>query len=392
MPPSSTFRSPYEDYSSAASYSPPQSKPFQNTSDAYDPYQPAAYDPGAPALRSSHQTMSYTPPETSYRAPPRPGDFQDLPLLTPATTLTLGDYTTSVYSLPQSHLPITKYATINAGDAIDLHRAICQSGMTNAVWYAEGQTRGGEGWGSAIEWVLETGMSGTKMRVCAGQTDSLGTELAAINKAVEGFRDHLNQSIKTQKPMSHEFVLFTSSAAALVSIDTSSRPESLQFCRLWREICTDFLKAHLTLVHLPKGSEVEGFVLSEKIANVAASNSYAKRKKDRTLDDFYNRAGGGEPAPGGSTEAGPWQRGDADPSRRKSPFDRPKPLPTMSPQAHSPTPPPAHRTSVSRAISPPPLPRSTRDVPQRSPGEAPPQPEGGEDDIQPRKDELLITK
>ncbi|BEJ01757.1 hypothetical protein CcaverHIS631_0604390 [Cutaneotrichosporon cavernicola] len=405
MPPTNTFRSPYEDYNSGASYSPPQSKPYINT-DAYDPYQPAAYDPGTPALRSTQQTMSYTPPAQLYQASARAGDLPDLHLLTPPTTLTIGDYTTSVYSLPASHLPITKYAAVNAGDAVDLHRAICQSGMAQAIWYADGQTRGGEGWGAAVEWVLGTGMSRSKMRTCAGHTDSLGTELSAINKATEGFRDNLNQSIKSQKPISHEFVLFTSSAAALVSLDTSSRPESLHFCHMWRGICTDFLKAHLTIVHLPKGSDVEGYVLAEKIANVAASNSYTKRKKDRTLDEFYNRPGGGEPAPAGSTEAGAWQRGDADPSRRKSPFERPKRLPSISPERNSPTPPPASvpRMSSSRTNSPPPR-SNSRDGPShhrsisgdaslhRSPAEAPlpNQPGGGEEDIQPRDDGLVVT-
>ncbi|BEI86204.1 hypothetical protein CcaverHIS002_0604910 [Cutaneotrichosporon cavernicola] len=380
-------------------------KPYINT-DAYDPYQPAAYDPGTPALRSTQQTMSYTPPAQLYQASARAGDLPDLHLLTPPTTLTIGDYTTSVYSLPASHLPITKYAAVNAGDAVDLHRAICQSGMAQAIWYADGQTRGGEGWGAAVEWVLGTGMSRSKMRTCAGHTDSLGTELSAINKATEGFRDNLNQSIKSQKPISHEFVLFTSSAAALVSLDTSSRPESLHFCHMWRGICTDFLKAHLTIVHLPKGSDVEGYVLAEKIANVAASNSYTKRKKDRTLDEFYNRPGGGEPAPAGSTEAGAWQRGDADPSRRKSPFERPKRLPSISPERNSPTPPPASvpRMSSSRTNSPPPR-SNSRDGPShhrsisgdaslhRSPAEAPlpNQPGGGEEDIQPRDDGLVVT-
>ncbi|GMK57302.1 hypothetical protein CspeluHIS016_0401360 [Cutaneotrichosporon spelunceum] len=404
MPPTNTFRSPYEEYNSAAAYPPPQSKLYNN-SDAYDPYQPAAYDPGTPALRSTQQTMSYTPPGPSYPTSTRPGELLDLHLLTPPTTLTIGDYTATVHSLPQSHLPITKYVSVNAADAVDLHRAICQSGMAQAIWYADGQCRAGEGWGAAVEWVLETGMSRSKMRTCAGQTDSLGTELAAINKATEGFRDHLNQSIKSQMPMSHEFVLFTSSAAAVVSIDTSSRPESLHFCSLWREICTDFLKAHLTIVHLPKGSDVEGYVLAEKIANVAASNSYTKRKKDRALDEFYNRPGGGEAAPGGSTEAGPWQRGDADPSRRKSPFERPRPLPTMSPERNSPTPPPPHAgMSSSRTISPPSHSNSRNEAsnrrsisldapPRRSPAEEPfsNQSGAGEEDIQPRDDGLVVT-
>ena len=35
--------------------------------------------------------------------------------------------------------------------------------------------------------------------------------------------------------------------------------------------------------------------------------------------------------PSGSAEAGPWQRGDADPSRRKEPFNRPVPVPISPP-------------------------------------------------------------
>lgn len=341
---------------------------------------------------SPYQTQhnSHTPPTNPpHRMQHRPGQPQhDLPLLTAPTITSIGNYNATVYTLPQSHLPITKYVPVSPGDAIDIHRAICQTGKTQAVWYAEADTRAGEGWGSAIEWVLETGMSGAKLRICVPDTDALGTELAAINKAVEGFREQLHQSVRNQKPMSHEFVLFTSSAAALVSIDTSSRPESLQFCRMWREICMDYLQAHLTLVHLPKGSEVEGFTLAERIANVAAQNSYQKRRKERLLDEVYARQGGGDSFPRGSTEAGAWQRGDADPSRRKSPFERPKPLPPVEPLPLPPLP----RPPVLPPFPPPAFHTVKQEVPRSPPPrvQAPEEPE--DEEIKPRGDALCVTK
>lgn len=327
---------------------------------------PMSAGPRSAMFSSSHSTS--IPPRRS-------GDAPELPLLTSPTTATIGSYTTTVYSLPPSHLPITKYVSVNPGDAIDIHRALCQSGKATSVWYAEGSNRAGEGWGAAVEWVLESGMSGAKLRTCVGMTDSLGTELGAIIKAVEGFSDQLQQSIRTKKPMSHEFVLFCSSTAAIVSIDTSSRPESIQFNHMWREICTEFLQAHLTLVHVPNGSQVDGFILAQKIANVASTNSYTKRRKERTIDDIYNRPGGGDPAPGGSTEAGPWQRGDADPSCRKSPFDRPVPLPVPVPREDSPLPAPIPIPAAPAAILAP---------------SAVPEPE--EEPLQPRAGALCVTQ
>lgn len=392
----SQFRSPYDEYSPSTS-APLSGRSYDDNrrsfdQDVYDPYQPSAYDPGAPQIRTP---ASYQQPSQSgsgaltHRLPPRPGgERTELSLLTAPTVTSIGLNNFTVYTLPQSHLPITKYVTVNPGDAIDVHRALCQTGKAQSVWYAEANTRAGEGWGSAVEWVLETGMSGAKLRSCVPDTDSLGAELAAINKAVEGFRDQLYHSVRNQKPMSHEFVLFTSSAAALVSIDTSSHPESIQFCQTWREICTDYLQAHLTLVHLPKGSDVEGFSLAERIANVAAQNSYQKRRKERMLDEMYTRQGGGDPFPSGSTEGGAWQRGDADPSRRKSPFQRPKPLPQPEPikllPVMPPFPPPPR--SLARTEEPP---RAPPQVVQDSPRAADePEDEG----IKPRADALCVTK
>lgn len=152
-------------------------------------------------------------------------------------------------------------------------------------------------------------------------------ELGGLYKAAEGFKELLQQSIKDATPMSHELTVFCDSQAAIIALDTSSRPEALKFDYLWREICSEFLHAHMTLVWIPKDGNIEGQVLADRIATVAASNSYLKRRKERTLPDLYSRPGSGEPAPSASSEPGPWQRGDADPSRHKLHFERPKPRP-----------------------------------------------------------------
>lgn len=239
--------------------------------------------------------------------------------------MNISGYTTAVHTLPPSHLPISKYVSINREDAIDLHRQMC-SRATN-VWYADGSSRAGEGWSAAVEWILDPGRSGSKMRGCVGDGDALDAEIGGICKAVEGFQELLQQSIKNATPTSHELTVFCDSQAAIVSIDTSSHAESLRFDKMWRSICTDYLHAKMSLIWIPKNSNIEGHVLADKIAVVGASNSYLKKKKDGSLPDIFRRPGGGEPAPAGSTEAGPWQRGDADPSRRKTPFERPAPLP-----------------------------------------------------------------
>ena len=251
--------------------------------------------------------------------------MQKFPLLTPHAVVDISGQGAVVHALAPSHLPITKYIATGRDDAIGLHQRVCNTAAT--VWYADGSSRAGEGWAAAVEWILDPGRSGSKMRGCVGEGDALDAELGGICKAVEGFYELLQQSIKKAEPMAHELVVFCDSQAAIVSIDTASRPESLRFDKLWRSICSDFLQAHLTLVWMPHDGNIEGSVLANKIAVVGASNSYLKRKKDNVLPDIYRRPGGGEMAPGGSTEAGPWQRGDGDPSRRKSPFERPKPLP-----------------------------------------------------------------
>jgi len=348
-PPPSTYR-PYDAYSTEPPRPPyPYDQPRHSFEDNYDPYQPAAtaYDPGTPVMRLPPATYApvprtepapvapprlpirQSPPRSSGPPPPRyaarAGEEQELSLLTSPTTINISGLTTVVHSLPTSHFPLVKYISVNREDAIDLHRQIC-TGEATTVWYADGSSRAGEGWSAAVEWILDPGRSGSKMRGCVGDGDALDAELGGICKAVEGFQELLQQSIKNAAPMSHDLTVFCDSQAAIVSIDTSSRPESLRFDKLWRAICTDYLHAQMTLIWIPKNSDIEGHVLADKIAVVGASNSYLKKKKEGSLPDIYRRPGGGEPAPAGSTEAGPWQRGDADPSRRKTPFERPEPL------------------------------------------------------------------
>jgi hypothetical protein len=222
-----------------------------------------------------------------------------------------------------------------------------------------------------VEWIIDATRSGSKMRGCVGNGDALDAELGGICKAVEGFEESLHQSIKDARPMSHELFVFCDSQAAIASVDTGSRPEALRFERLWRGICEEFLHAHLTLAWLPKGCGIEGPVLANKIAVVGASNSYLKRKKDGNLLDIYRRPGGGEPAPSGSSEAGPWQRGDADPSRRKEVFQRPQP------KALSPIPMPVYDAPADDGLR--------LDL-QR------PEPEPEEEGLQPREDSIFVTQ
>lgn len=157
--------------------------------------------------------------------------------------------------------------------------------------------------------------------------EAINGELAGICKAVEGFQELLHQSIRNGTPITSELVIFCDSQAAIVAIDTSSHHEALRFDHLWREICTEFLYAHITLVWIPRDSNLEGYVLTHKIAVVAAGNSYTKRRKERALPEQYVRMGAGDAEKPASVVAGPWQRGDADPSRRKAAFERPRPRP-----------------------------------------------------------------
>jgi hypothetical protein len=171
--------------------------------------------------------------------------------------------------------------------------------------------------------------------------------------------------------MPHHLIVFSDSQAAIVGIDTSTRQEAVKFDELWREICTEFIKAHLTLVWLPERSMVEGHVLSDKIATVGASNAYLKKKKEGILPDIYRRPGGGEPSSPGSSHPGNWQRGETEPGKRNPPFERPiprfispqirvpDPLPVSSPITREHTPPPALR-----AVDVAPVPELEEEIPK----------------------------
>ncbi|ORY30573.1 hypothetical protein BCR39DRAFT_111244 [Naematelia encephala] len=341
---------PFDPYLATAprpvySYEQPR-QPYEN--DSYDPYQPANQEPPTMLFRppppfgvSPPNPPITRPPASRASSPPRRAqstprieatrtpEVPELTLLTPMTTMQEAEPPTIIYSLPPSHLPLTKYVAVNGEDAMNLHRHFCRT--ATSVWYADGSCRAGEGWCAAVEWIIDSSQSGNKMRGCVGEGDSLDAELGGLCKAIEGFQESLRQATRDGKQVSPELIVFCESQAAIASIDTSSRPESLRFDDLWREICLDNLNAHLTLVWIPRGSELEGPVLADKIATVGASNSYLKKMKERALPENYRRPGGGEPAPPASSQGGPWQRGDADPSRRKLPFDRPQPpsIPTI---------------------------------------------------------------
>ena len=252
--------------------------------------------------------------------------------MTPPVTATIEGHTAVVHSLPPSHLPLTKYIPVNRDDALQLHRHL--TSREASVWYAGGSNRAGEGWSAAVEWIYESGRSGSKMRGCVGGGDALDAELGGIYKAVEGFHELLRQSLKNATQMPHHLIVFCDSQAAIVGIDTSSRQEALKFDELWREICSEFIKAHLTLVWLPENNMTEGYVLANKIATVGASNAYLKKKKDGVLPDIYRRPGGGEPSMPGSSHPGNWQRGETEPGKRNAPFERPIPR-FVSPQKPS---------------------------------------------------------
>ena len=254
-------------------------------------------------------------------------------VMTPPTTVTVEGHTAVVHTLPSSHLPLTKYIPVNRDDALQLHRHLTT--REASIWYAGGSNRAGEGWSAAVEWIYESGRSGSKMRGCVGGGDALDAELGGIYKAVEGFHELLRQSLKNATQMPHHLIVFCDSQAAIVGIDTSTRQEALKFDELWREICTEFIKAHLTLVWLPENSQVEGIVLADKIATVGASNAYLKKKKDGVLPDIYRRPGGGEPSSPGSSHPGNWQRGETEPGKRNAPFERPIPR-FISPQLRAP--------------------------------------------------------
>nr|XP_019012973.1 uncharacterized protein I206_02470 [Kwoniella pini CBS 10737]OCF51754.1 hypothetical protein I206_02470 [Kwoniella pini CBS 10737] len=352
-PPSSAYR-PYDAYPpepSRPSY-PPYEQPRGPYEDHYDPYQPSVstYNSVPPPMRVLPPTYAPTPMQEPHRrqvrpisppprrpVPPHPRPDNrhqnngppDLKLSTHPTTVNIGGFTAAVHSLPPSHLPITKYVSLNRDDAIDLHRQLCSS--RSSVWYADGSSRAGEAWCAAVEWRLDLNLGGSKMRGHLSNGDALDAELGGLYKAAEGFRELLQQSIKDGHPVPHELTVFCDSQAAIVGIDTSSREEAIKFESLWRDICSEYLYAHMTLVWIPKDSGVEGHILADRIATVGASNSYTKRRKDRTLPDIYMRPGGGEHEPSASSEPGPWQMGDADPTRLKISFIRPQPVAVSPP-------------------------------------------------------------
>nr|XP_018262130.1 uncharacterized protein I303_05145 [Kwoniella dejecticola CBS 10117]OBR84288.1 hypothetical protein I303_05145 [Kwoniella dejecticola CBS 10117] len=354
-PPPSAYR-PYEAYPQESSRPPypPYEQPRGPYEDHYDPYRPSAntYNsipapvrappsvayPPAPLVSDPlrRQSRPVSPPaRRSGPSFPRPAAKPpmhgppDLKLSTHPTTVNIGGFTAAVHSLPPSHLPITKYVSLNRDDAIDLHRQLCSS--RSSVWYADGSSRAGEAWCAAVEWKVDSNLGGSKMRGFILNGDELDAELGGLYKAAEGFKELIQQSIKDGNPISHELTVFCDSQAAIVAIDTSSRDEAIKFDSLWREICSEYLHAHMTLVWIPKDSGVEGHTLADRIATVGASNSYTKRRKERTLPDIYMRPGGGEPESSASSEPGPWQTGDADPTRLKVPFNRPRPAASSPP-------------------------------------------------------------
>jgi hypothetical protein len=276
----------------------------------------------------------------------------ELSLLTPPQTLDIEGHSAVVHKLPPSSLPLTKYIAVNRDDALELHRHL--TSRNASIWYADGSNRVGEGWSAAVEWIFDPGRSGSKMRGCVGDGDALDSELGGIFKAVEGFHELLRQSLKNSTIMPNHLIVFCTSQAAIVSIDTSRRPEAVKFDELWREICSEFINAHLTLAWLPNQNVIEGHVLANKIAVVGATNAWSKKKKDNMLPDLYRRPGGGEPAPPGSSVPGPWQTGDADPSFRKMPFERPihlhvppaVPSPAPDPMPASDSSPPVQAASI----------------------------------------------
>lgn len=355
-PPMPPFR-PYEAYGREP---PRPHHPYEQprpAEDSYDPYRPSsnAYDPGRPSLDAPYPRQQPYPPartQSPPRAPPRPViSSVELALVTPPHTIDVEGHTAVVHKLPPSTLPLTKYVAVNREDAFDLHRHL--TSRNASIWYADGSNRAGEGWSAAVEWIFDPGRSGSKMRGCVGDGDALDSELGGIFKAVEGFHELLRQSLKNATIMPNHLIIFSTSQAAIVNIDTSRRPEAVKFDELWRDICSEFINAHLTLAWLPSQNVIEGHVLANKIAVVGATNAWSKKKKDNVLPDMYRRPGGGDPAPPGSSQPGPWQTGDADPSFRKAPFERPvhahpAPVPEQdAPLVHgSPTaiPPPARPT------------------------------------------------
>lgn len=361
-PPLPAQRGPYDDHydpyqPSASAYQapapapPPIRVPMNYSLNLPLPSQPQSIAPRQPVRPSPPRNAPYTsrpisgPPAST----PPPQSSTELTILTTPTTVSVAGHTSAVYTLPPSHLPITKYVAVNREDAIELHHRLTSAHST--VWYTAACTRAGEAWSTATEWNTKENQSGKKMRGMIPGGEAIDGELAGICKAVEGFQELLHQSIRNGTPITSELVIFCDSQAAIVAIDTSSHPEALRFDHLWREICTEFLYAHITLVWIPRDSNMEGYVLTHKIAVVAAGNSYTKRRKERALLEQYVRMGAGDAEKPASVVAGPWQRGDADPSRRKAAFERPRPRPEPVKMAT-----PATPTTTTTTAAPAPAP------------------------------------
>ncbi|ODN73939.1 hypothetical protein L202_07443 [Cryptococcus amylolentus CBS 6039] len=348
-PTSSAYQNVYQD-----SFPPPPSRsPYGYSSsqsrggyaDSYDPYQPSAsaYDPVAPQITLPTNGSAYPPhhslsPHTAdvtprpYHAPsnqaqssPSVAVATENVIRTPSTTVQISGYAANVYTLPPSHLPLVKYVSTYKQAALDLHQHLTST--NNTVWYSGSCTRAGEAWSTGLEWDPKDKQSGIKTRGVIPGGDSLDAELGGILKCVEGFQDALHKSVLNGTTIANELVIFCDSQAAIVSIDSSSRPEAIRFDHLWREICNEFLYAHLTLAWIPRDSNLEGYVLSSKIASTSAGNSYLKKRKEKVLSEKYVLPGTNDPEAPGSAVGGLWQTGNADPSKPQIPYRRPEPVP-----------------------------------------------------------------
>lgn len=235
---------------------------------------------------------------------------------------------TYIHQLPSSHLPLVKYVATSKSEAVALHKRLLARASAS-IWYTDGSLRGGECWSAAIEWKTELSTSGKKMRECVGEGDALDAELGGMRKAVQAFIEDL----PTRYDDPPELIIFSDSQAAIVSLDTSTRPESRKFCELYEGILQRFPSTRITLVWIPGHYGIEGNELADKIAVVGATNSYLKRKKQGSLNYIYRAGPDSETLPGASSQPGAWQKGSADP---RAPEFKPAPVPPIpSPQVDS---------------------------------------------------------
>lgn len=230
---------------------------------------------------------------------------------------------TYIHQLPSSHLPLVKYVATSKSEAVALHRRLL-SRANASFWYTDGSLRGGECWSAAIEWKMPHGTSGKKMRECIGEGDALDAELGGLRKATQAFLEDLPNRF-SEPP---ELIIFSDSQAAIVSLDTSTRPESRKFCELYEGVLQRFPSTRITLVWIPGHHGIEGNELADKIAVVGATNSYLKRKKQGSLNYIYRAGPDSETLPGASTQPGTWQTGSADP---RAPTFKPEPVPPPPP-------------------------------------------------------------